>query len=388
MKLLDRYIIKKILSTFFFVVLILSAIIVVIDITEKMDKFAKNDLGGAMVFGYYLDFIPWIAGLLTPITAFIAIVYVTSRMAAHTEIIAILSSGISFKRLMFPYFLSALVIAIMSFVLNGWIIPQSNRDRLNFEVRYFQNKVYYEHRNVHMQVEPNVYLYMQSYNNQGNTGYQFTLEKIENDKLIEKLSSENIVWDSVKRKWTLQYWKLKKVDSLFQPMGKQTSEFTDTPGSIRAKPQFQTTANKLLQLTARGEKMDTALAISPNDFKNEDREFDGMTINELDQHIAKMKFRGSTGVQTYEVEKHIRYASPFTIFVLAFMGMIVSARKSRGGTGFQIALGFLLSFVFILFFTMTRTFAETGSMAPILAAWLPNLSFAIISAFMYKYVPR
>jgi lipopolysaccharide export system permease protein len=284
-------------------------------------------------------------------------------MAAHTEIIAMLSSGISFQRLLYPYFIASLIIASLSFILNGWIIPKSNRDRLAFEMQYFQNKNFYDYRNVHMQIEPNVYLFLQNYNNQTNTGYQFSLERFENNTLIEKLTAENIQWDSVKNKWTLRFWKIRKVDDVFQ----NTASITPA---------------------TRGENMDTTLALSPNDFKNENRAFDGMTINELSKQIEKMKFRGSSGVQVFEVERHIRFAAPFTLFVLAFMGMIVSSRKSRGGTGFQIALGFFFSFVFILFFTMTRTFAEAGTMSPLLAAWLPNICFTIITLFMYKFVQR
>jgi lipopolysaccharide export system permease protein len=366
MKILDKYILKKVLSTFFFVVLILVAIIVVIDITEKMDKFSKNHLSGQTVFGYYLDFAPWVAGLITPITVFIAIVYVTSRMAAHTEIIAMLSSGMSFRRLLVPYFVASSVIAIISFVLNGWIIPQSNRSRLAFEMQYFNNKYYFDKRNVHMQVQPNVYLFIQNFNNQSNTGYQFTLERFKDNKLIDKLTADNIQWDSTKQKWIMRYWHLKHVNDVFERTASAKSPIEITSGDAR----------------------DTVLTISPKDFENEERKFDGMTINELSDYIAKLKFRGSTGVEAYEVEKQIRFSSPFTIFVLVFMGVIVSSRKSRGGTGFQIALGFLLSFIFILFFMMARTFAETGSLAPTLAAWLPNIVFGTISSFMYKYVPR
>ena len=366
MKILDKYIIRKVLSTFFFVVLILVAVIVVIDITEKMDKFSKNNLSVPTVLGYYLDFVPWVSGLITPITAFIAIVYVTSRMAAHTEIVAILGSGVSFKRMLLPYFIASLVIAIISFFLNGWIIPQSNLSRLSFEMQYFNSRYYFDKRNVHMQVEPNVYLFIQNFNNQTNTGFQFTLERFDNNKLIEKLSADNIQWDSTKQKWQLRSCRIKHVDDIFERKASH--------GSWRDK--------------TMGNTMDTTLAISPKDFENEERKFDGMTISELSEYIAKLKFRGSTGVEAYEVEKQIRFASPFTIFVLVFMGVIVSSRKIRGGTGFQIALGFLLSFVFILFFLMTRTFAETGSLPPALAAWLPNIIFSVISAGMYKYVPR
>ena len=363
---LDRYTIKKILATFFYVVLILVAIITVIDITEKIEKFVVNDLSQRQILGYYADFVPWIAGLISPITVFIAIVYVTSRMAAHTEIIAILSSGVSFRRLLVPYMISATIIASLSFYLNGWIIPKSNQERLVFEMQYFKKGNLGTRTNIHMQLEPNVMLFIQFFNNQTNTGTQFSLERFRDNKLIEKLSAENIKWDSAKQKWTLRFYTKKKVDTLF----------TLRQTALGFEPRVW------------GESLDTTLAITPKDFEAIERGYDGMTIDELNRHIEKMRFRGSTGVETYEVEKHIRFATPFTIFVLVFMGAIVSSRKSRGGTGFQIALGFMLSFVFILFFTMTRTFAETGSLSPFLAAWLPNGVFAIISLFLYKYVPR
>ncbi|MCE2994075.1 MAG: LptF/LptG family permease [Cyclobacteriaceae bacterium] len=365
MKLLDKYIFKKIISTFIFVVLILEAIICIIDLTEKMDKFVQFKLSKMVILSYYMDFIPWIAGFLSPITIFIAIIYVTSRMAAHTEIVAILGSGISFRRFLYPYFLAATVVAVMSFILNGWVIPKSNYDRLLFEMQYFQNKYYFEERNVHMQVAPNVNLFIQNYNNQGNTGYQFSLERFDQNRLVEKLSADNIVWDTVKMKWTLKMWKRKKIDSIFQ-----VQKTSDIP------------------LVEKGESLDTTLAITPKDFENNKKMYGGMTIPELTEKIETLRFRGSTGVEAYETERHIRYSSPFYIYVLVFMGAIVSARKSRGGTGFQIALGFLLAFIFILFFTIASTFAQTGALSPWLAAWLPNIVFGLITLLMYKYVPR
>ncbi len=365
MKLIDKYIIKKILYTFIFVVLIIVAIVAIIDLAEKMDKFARNNLDTPTILSYYRDFIPWIIGLVSPIMVFIAVVFVTSQMAARTEIIAILSSGVSFRRLLVPYFLASLIIAIFNFVLNGWVIPQSNRSRLAFEIQYLNKAYYFDQRNVHMQIEPNVYFYLQNYNVNTNTGYQFSLERFDNNKLVDKLTADNISWDSTLNKWTIRFWKRKKVDSIF------SVGYKPDPSSIRV-----------------GERLDTALAITPADFENAARKYDGMTIPELSQQIKKLKFRGATGVEAYEVERQIRFSSPFTIFVLVFMGVIVSSKKSRGGTGFQIALGFLLSFVFILFFTMSRTFAEAGSLSPVLAAWIPNITFSIISLAMYKYVPR
>jgi lipopolysaccharide export system permease protein len=378
MKLIDQYILKRFLSTFFFVVLILLAVITVIDLTEKMDKFAKAQLKAGQIAMYYLDFIPWIGSLITPITIFIATVYVCARMAGHTEVIAILSSGVSFRRFLVPFFIGASVVAAISFILNGWVIPNSNKSRLAFELQYVKNKYYFEQRNVHMQVAPDVYLYIQSYNNNNQTGYNFTLEKFVDNKLIEKLSAKRIEWDSTKQKWRMRDWSVKKVDAVFErtanaenPIGPEGSASPIVPDSL-----------------IRGDSKDTTLVIHPKEFENDYRKYDGLTLNELNDYIRTLRSRGSTGVAVYEVEKYTRYSSPFTIFILVFMGAIVSSRKSRGGTGVQIALGFFLSFIFILFFTLFRTFAENGGWLPQISVWIPNIIFGTISIIMYKYVPR
>jgi lipopolysaccharide export system permease protein len=378
LKLLDKYILKRFLSTFFFVVLILLAVITIIDLTEKMDKFAKAGLKATEIFGYYLDFIPWIGSLLAPITIFIATVYVCSRMAGHTEIIAILSSGVSFRRLLVPFFIGAALVGIINFVLNGWVIPDSNKSRLEFELMHLKSKYYFDQRNVHIQVAPDVYLYMQSYNNSNQTGYHFTLERFEDNRLVEKLTANRIEWDTVKQKWTLRDWSIKKIDNVFESTA-------DHPEGV---PSFQTTRLTNNDSLVRGVSMDTALVIRPKEFESDYRKYDGMTLNELNDYIRTLRARGSTGIEVYEVEKYTRYTSPFTIFILVFMGAIVSSRKSRGGTGPQIALGFLLSFIFILFYTLFRTFAESGSLPPVISVWIPNIIFGVLSIFMYKYVPR
>ncbi|MEJ0056535.1 MAG: LptF/LptG family permease [Bacteroidota bacterium] len=249
--------------------------------------------------------------------------------------------------------MACVVIGSISFVLNGWVIPQATKSRLAFELQYFNNRYYFDARNIHLQMSPDVYLFIQNYNNVSNTGYQFTLERFEKNEMIEKLTADNIRWDSTKQKWKLSFWKLKKVNEVFQ----------------------STSQTDLSQLQKSGDSMDTTLAISPKDFEAQERSYDGMTMPELNAHIAKLKFRGATGVQMYEVEKQIRYASPFTTFVLVFMGVVVSSRKSRGGTGLQIALGFVLAFIFILFFMLSRTFAEAGEITPLVAAWIPNIVF-------------
>lgn len=366
MKLLDRYIIQRFLTTFVFVVLILLAVITVIDITEKVDKYTKANLGALEIMGYYLNYIPWIGSLLMPITIFIATVYVCSRMASHTEIIAILSSGVSFKRLLVPFFTGAFFVAILSFALNGWIIPNSSKFRLAFEMQYLKGKFYYEKRNIHIQVATNTHLYLQSYNNTTNVGYHFTIEKFDSLRLVEKLTASRIEWDTTKLKWTLKDWKIKRVDAVFEKTK------TDTrPDSLKAGP-----------------SLDTALVITPKEFESDYRKYEGMTMGELDDYITTLRMRGSTGVETYEVEKWSRYSSPFSIFILVFMGVIVASRKSRGGTGLQITLGFTLSFIFLILVILFRSIAEAGDIPPQLSVWTPNVIFAAISLVMYKTVPR
>jgi lipopolysaccharide export system permease protein len=369
MKLIDQYILKRFLSTFFFVVLILLAVIIVIDLTDKMDKFAKAGVTASQIALYYVDYVFWIGSLVTPITIFIATVYVCAQMAGRTEIIAILSSGVSFKRFLLPFFMGAFIVAVISFVLTGWIIPDSNKSRLAFEVQYLKNKYYFDKRNIHIQVAPDVILYLQSYNNSTNVGYHFTIEKFEGKKLIEKLTAARIEWDTTKQKWTLRDYKIKKIDRIFE---------------TTSRPRPRARNDSLVS----GTSLDTALVIHPKEFESDYRKYDGMTLTELNDYIETLKTRGSAGVESYIVEKHTRYSSPFTIFILVFMGTIVASRKSRGGTGLQIALGFTLSFIFILFFTLFRTFAEAGSTPPQISVWIPNIVFGIISITMYKYFPR
>lgn len=385
MKLLDRYILRQFLSTYVFVVALLLAVITVIDLTEKTDKYAKAQLGFVEILGYYGNFLPWIAGLITPITVFIATVYVTAKMAGHTEIVAILSSGVSFKRLLLPYFIGAALIAGVSFWLNGWIIPNSNKSRLAFELEYLKPKTNSSFRNIHMQVSKNVFLYLQSYNSSSDKGYQFTLERFKNRKLIEKLTARRIEWDTTKNKWTLYDWEVTQINDIFEPASLKPDSTQKVDSLVN--PPLDTRIAKEILKTGKT-PLDTTLAIHPNEFDNDYRKYDGLTLTELNKYIKTLRSRGSAGIDVYEVEKYTRFASPFSIFILTFMGVIVSSRKSRGGTGAQIALGFALSFVFILFFMMFRTFAEAGSLPPAISVWIPAIIFGAISGVMYRYVPR
>lgn len=357
MKKLDLYILKKFLTSFFFVVFIIVAIIVVIDVTEKINNFTDEKVPMDRIIEYYLDFIPWITSLISPITVFIATVFVTANMASHTEIVAILASGVSFRRMLVPYLAGAIIIGLMSFYFNGWVIPKANKSRRAFEIEYIEAKYYFNKNNFHIQVSPTEYLYMSRYNNQTNKGYKFTLETVEGTKLKEKLVASQIDWMPDSSKWLLHLW--------------QKRVITDST-------EFVTVGDSLI--------MD--LVILPKDFQSQHRLWETLTLPELDEKVAELKFRGLDGSEIYEVEKYFRYTMPFTVIVLVFIGVIVSSRKTRGGTGLQIALGFIISFIFIIFVITSRGIAEGGVISPIVAVWIPNIVFAGVGLFMYKYVPR
>ena len=357
MRILDRYILKKLLSSFFFVVSIIVSVVCIIDMTEKNEKFIKNNLSAEQIIGYYLDYFPYIANMIAPITVFIATVFITAKLASHTEIIAMLSSGVSFRRLMRPYLIGSVIIAGISFYMTGWVIPDSNKTRVEFEIKYFEKPYYFNEENIHIKVAPEVYLYMERYHNQSDVGYKFTLEKIQDTKLIKKLSAEQIKWMEDEEKWQLVNWKVREFKGF-----KEEVSF--------------------------GQSLDTTLAIHPKDFANNYRLYETFTLNELNQYIRELRQRGADDIEMYLIEKYLRFTSPFTIIILTFIGLVVSARKSREGAGFQIALGFLIAFIYIIFFVFTRSIAEVGAMDPALGVWIPNLIFSGVGVFLYKTLPR
>jgi lipopolysaccharide export system permease protein len=358
MKILDWYILRKFLTTYIFTVLILISVLIVIDLTEKIENFSRPDLTvWRIMVEYYLNFIPFYANLLSPLMIFIAAVFVTAKLATHTEIIAILSSGTSLRRIFVPYLIGSSLIAVVVFYMVGWVIPNANKIRLNFEDNYVRKRYYFSERNVHLQVAPKVYAYLESYDNITNTGYRFTLEKIEGLELQSKLEAPSIRWDSTKRKWNLPQYKMRVLEA-----GKEKITY--------------------------GQQIDTTLALKPKDFESKHEYYRRLTLTELDAYIAELKLRGSEGVETYLVEKYERYAYPICIVILTIIGVIVSARKTRGGTGFQIAFGFILAFMYIFLVFVSRGFAEKGGIPAYLAAWIPNALFCVIGILMYRRVPK
>jgi lipopolysaccharide export system permease protein len=358
LKLLDKYILKKFLTTFVFVVLILVAVILVIDFTEKNDDFIKNNVSiSEILFDYYLNLIPFYANMLSPITVFIATVFVTAKLASHTEIVAILSSGVSFRRLLVPYLIGSSIIGAVIFVLIGWVIPDANKKSVAFQVKYVKSPFTYDSRNIHVKVAPETYVYMESYNNSANVGYNFALESIKNTVLKSKLTSHNVQWNAEKGKWHMDTYTLRTFDGESETIRK-------------------------------GGALDTTLNLTPKDFESTYKLEQTMTLTELNRYIEQKRSRGADDIETYLIEKYERFSYPFAIIILTVIGVIVSARKARGGVGFQIALGFFLAFIFIIFVITSRSLAQVGDVDPKFAAWIPTLVFTGIGFLLYRYVPR
>ncbi len=357
MKTIDFYILKKFLKTFVFVVLLIVSIVVIIDLAEKNDNFMQHSLDRATILRYYFSFIPFVASLITPITTFIAVVFVTARLAGRTEIIAILSSGISFLRLTRPYLVGGVIIAIMSFILNGWVIPNANEYRISFENNYLRKPSFSSSRNVHMKIGPDTYLYVENFITRRNVGDNMTLETVIDNQLVSKLHATRIEWDTASLTWTLRNYQIRTID-----------EYEET---------FES-----------GAEMDTTLAVTPRDFGENYGMNETLTLPELNDYIDNLRQRGADNVTTFIIEKYIRYMSPFSVIILVFIGLIMSSRKVRGGAGVQIAIGFLIAFIYIIFFILSRALAEGSSMNPLIAVWIPNIVFAALGGFLYRIVPK
>jgi len=358
LKKLDKYIITSFLTTYAFVVVLLISILVVVDITEKLDDFMKSGLSWHVIMtDFYFNFIPYLINLLSPITIFIATIVVTSNMAARVEIIAMLCSGISFMRFLRPFIIGSSVIGVLSFFMVGWIIPMANKKRVDFENRYIKDEHYFGGRNVHLKTSPDNYVFIESYNNHTKVGYQFTLEKIVGNDLSYKLKAPRIEWKDSMKQWFMQTYVERKFE--------------------KGKEVYHT-----------GNARYITLDLKPDDFESTYLLYETFTMGELSDHVDKLTLRGAEDVGVYTAEIYQRYTYPFSVVLLTLIGVFIAARKSREGPGLKIALGFALAFVYIIFVITSRSMANVGSMGPLLAAWLPNIIFGSVGFWLYLKVPK
>lgn len=356
---LDWYIIRKFIGTYFFAISLILAICVVFDFAEKVDDFMEEHAPlHAIVFDYYMNFIPYFGNLFSSLFVFITVIFITSKMANQSEIIAIFSSGISFNRLLYPYFLSSLGIFLMSVGLSNFVIPPANQTRVQFENTYISRPNYKDQEDVHKQVRPGIFVYISSYNPYSQTAYKLAMEHFDGKRLISKLRADIVTWDSVKARWHMNKYYVR----YYRP-GMRDS-------------------------IVSGSALDTIIFLAPKDLARTKKDVQTMDYWALNEYIAKQELQGATDVNEAYVEKYSRVATPFATFILTLIGVSVSSRKVRGGMGKHLGLGLGLSFTYILFQRFAEMFSVLGGLAPLLAVWIPNFIFAGIAVFLYRKAPK
>ncbi len=357
-KKLDLYIIKKFLGVYVFSIILIISIAVVFDVAEKLDDFMERDAPlRAIIFDYYLNFIPYYANLFSSLFIFISVIFFTSKMAYNTEVVAILSSGISFNRFLRPYVISASILAIFSFYLNNYVIPPANAERLDFEEKYIRSWRNYSQRNIHRQYMPEHYFYLESYSINSQSGRKLTLEKFDKGKLVSKLVSGNISWDSTLGKWKTGPYYIRNI----RPEGDEL---------------------------IKGESIDTVLNITPEDFARRDNAVEKMTLPELNSFIEQQHLQGSENVLSLDVHWHERFAFPFSTFILAIIGVSLSSAKKRGGIGLQIGLGIGISFSYIFLMQISKNITIGNGYNPFIGVWIPNFIYGIVAFVLYKIAPK
>lgn len=360
-KRMDWYIIKKFIGTYFFSIAIIISIAIVFDVNENLAKFSQYHAPfKAIVLDYYANFVPYFANLFSPLFVFIAVIFFTSKLAGNSEIIAMQAAGMSFRRLMRPYMVSCIIISSLSFYLSAYVIPHGTVIRQNFESMYKNKKRNTSAENVQLQVGKGVIAYIQHYDNNMKKGYGFSLDKFENKRLVSHLTASEIQYDTIsdsKYHWKLSYWKIRNMRGMRE---KITS----------------------------GPKMDSVILMEPADLVYSKGQQETFTSPELKEYISKQIGRGSSNVVQYQVEYHKRIASSFASFILTTIGLSLSSRKRKGGMGLYLGIGLALSFGYIMLQTVSATFAINADTPPMLAAWIPNIIFAVVAYFCYKNAPN
>ncbi len=353
-KRLDWYIIKKFLGTFFLSMVLIMAIAIIFDFQEKYDDFISHKAPiKAIIFDYYLNFIPYYANMFSSMFVFISVIFFTSKMAANSEIIAMHAGGISFHRFLVPYMITAGFLAIISWALILYVIPESNKVRIDFEDKYVRNKYQNWEKNIHRQVRPGMFVYMDSYNVDSENAFRFAIEKFEDGKLISKLTSDYARWDSTKNVWTVYNYFIR-----------------DLSGDVK---------NHI-----NGERLDTACYLEAKDLKMRDSYVEKMNIVALNEFIETQKLQGTDNIEKLMIEKHQRWALPFSTFILTLLGVCLSNKKKRGGTVINIVIGTTLCFTYILLLQVSTTFTLNLGFSPFISVWMPNFLYAIIAFFLYK----
>ncbi|TSJ81326.1 MAG: LptF/LptG family permease [Candidatus Cardinium sp.] len=357
MKLLDRYISKKFFATFFVVLAVFILLVIIIHAVENVSHFKKHQLSFYQVFKYYCVLVPYLVNLLVPIIVFCTTIWVTTRLAKRSEIIALLSGGISLHRIITPYIMIALLLTGANFYLTGWVLADANKERVAFETKYLDMGFFVRSDYVQLKAGPDQYLHIAKYYGYNNTGYDVSLDTFKNNALVERLHAERIQWHPTGQTWILRSWQKR---------------------TLFPKHEVLTT----------GDSLTISLEVNPEDFEINPNLKDGLTLPELKLHIQKLIYKGSESVRFFIAEQHIRYMTPFAIIILIVLGFLVALHKPRGSIGRRITLGSILACFYIVLFLSAKIVVEAQSEHPLLDIWLPNIIFSILCMTFYRLVPK
>ena len=362
-KIFDRFIYKQFLGVFFFINLIFAIIIVVFDLTDKLDNLLQSKAPWSAVFlDYYSGFIPFLINMLASLLAFVSVIFFTSRMANRSEVIAFYNGGLTFRRFLQPFIVIALSITLLSLFLANYLIPATSQRRIDFEYKYIKSNPFSNMKTrMHKQIEENHYICLENYSPYDNSAYNFTYEELKDGFIVYKLRSDFIKYDSSKSKWTLKNYE------------ERSFEYKDNK-SLPTNEIYKT-------------GNDTAIAynMTPIDFARGIYDIQKMPFYELNKTIATEKEKGSSDVPVYENERQRRLAEPLSIMILTLIAVPLSAKKIRGGMGAQIALGLVICFSFVMMNRVSAMFAVYGNVNPIIATWVPDILYTFVAIYiLYK----
>ncbi len=333
-------------------------IAIIFDVSEKLDDFLKHDVPmEEIVFDYYLNFVFFYANLFSPLLIFLSVILFTSSMAFKSEIVAILASGISFNRLLAPYFIAGTILAVISFYFNHFVVPHASKERVAFEMAYVGYHAKNPHRDLHKQIKPGHFIYVENFNVDRQIGYKFSYEILKDDSLQYKLLADYIQWDTTTNKWELRNYFIR--------------EFKNGQQELYG-----------------GKIIDTTFSFMPDEFENKNQNIAMMDTPELDKFIAAEKLRGSELISTYQVEKFQRTAMPISTYILILIGVSFASRKVRGGIGLHLAVSVGIIFIYIFAMQVTKVYATKAGLDPFIAVWIPNFFFGLLAFYFYYRAPK
>ena len=354
LKKIDVYILRKFIGTFFFSIGLVTILLIVFDISEKIDNFFEHHVPlREIIFDHYLNFVPFFINMLSPLFIFISVILFTSRMAARSETVAILSSGVSYKRFLRPYMIGAGIFCLMNLYLGHFVIPNGNKVMQEFEDKYVNSGYNNQDNNIHRNFSPEFKMYLSSYSNSENRGNMFSMEKYKGKKLIYYFSTTGIRWDSTKRLWRTENW-------------------------------FERFVKKSGDSISFGPPKDLKIDFSPEDMARRESKENVMTYFELKDFLEKERKKGTPGLERFEVVNYKRTSVPFASFILTLIGVVLSARKIRGGIGMHIAIGLLVGATYVVFLHFSSIFAVNGILSPVVAVWLPNFVYLLLALLLLK----